>query len=109
MADDRKAKSGDTAVLSRRAALARLGIGTALAYSAPTIVHLDRSANATLSSTPCGRGRGRPRWCRGRNRHNHHGHDNRHGKGHDRGNGGGHDGDGNRRGRSRSRSRGHKG
>jgi hypothetical protein len=96
---DRKAKPGDTAVLSRRAALARLGIGTALAYSAPTIVHLDRSANATLSATPCSSGRGRPRWCRGRNRHNHHGHDNRHGNDHDR--------DGNRRGRSRSR--GHKG
>ena len=32
--------------LTRRAALARLGLGAAVAYSAPTVMHLDRSANA---------------------------------------------------------------
>ncbi len=39
--------------ISRRKALARLGLGAAVAYAAPTIVHLDRSANAAFSLTPC--------------------------------------------------------
>jgi hypothetical protein len=33
---------------SRRQALARLGFATAVAYAAPTILHLDRSAKATI-------------------------------------------------------------
>jgi hypothetical protein len=33
---------------SRRQALARLGLAGAVAYSAPTILHLDRSAKATI-------------------------------------------------------------
>ena len=33
---------------SRRAALARLGFATAVAYAAPTILHLDRSAKAQI-------------------------------------------------------------
>ncbi len=39
--------------LARRRALARLGLGAAVAYVAPTIVHLDRSANAKVRPTPC--------------------------------------------------------
>lgn len=34
------------AQMSRRKALAKLGIGAAIAYAAPTVLHLDRSANA---------------------------------------------------------------
>ena len=46
--------------LTRRAALARLGLGAAVAYSAPTVLHLDRSANATIRPTPCpGKGKGK--------------------------------------------------
>ncbi|HEX6101507.1 MAG TPA: hypothetical protein VF031_00535 [Alphaproteobacteria bacterium] len=33
---------------SRRQALARLGFATAVAYAAPTILHLDRSAKAQI-------------------------------------------------------------
>jgi hypothetical protein len=85
MSNDPKAKPGAKTELNRRAALAKLGISVALAYSAPTIMHLDRSANATLATTPCSRGRNKPRWCRRKDR----GRD--HGNGHDKGRGKGHD------------------
>ena len=39
--------------LTRRQALARLGLSSAVAYVAPSVVHLDRSANAQISPTPC--------------------------------------------------------
>jgi len=39
--------------ISRRRALSRLGLGAAVAYVAPTVIHLDRSANATVTPTPC--------------------------------------------------------
>jgi hypothetical protein len=39
--------------LSRRQALARLGLSSAVAYVAPSVLHLDRSANAQISPTPC--------------------------------------------------------
>ena len=82
MSDDQNEKSGDKTEMSRRAALARLGIGVAIAYSAPTIVHLDRSANATLATTPCSSGRRKPRWCKRKDRD--HGHDKDHKKRKDR-------------------------
>ncbi len=54
------------AALSRREALASLGLSAAIAYVAPTLVHLDRSANAQILPTPCrpggGGGKG-PRPC----------------------------------------------
>lgn len=56
--------------LSRRAALARLGLGAAAAYSAPVILKIDRESNA-LAATPCentGGGKKAPPWCRGRGR-----------------------------------------
>jgi hypothetical protein len=66
-APDRDAGSGgrqrDLAAgrLSRRAALARLGLGAAVAYAAPTLVRIDRSANAQILPTPCQPpGRGNP-------------------------------------------------
>jgi hypothetical protein len=57
--------------MDRRAALARLGLGAAVAYTAPTVLHLDRSANATVEPSPCsnqGKGKGVPAWCRRRGR-----------------------------------------
>ena len=53
----------ETTGLNRRQALARLGLGAAVAYSAPTILHLDRSANAVQPSCT-GKGKGNP-WCKG--------------------------------------------
>lgn len=39
--------------ISRRRALARLGIAAGVAYTAPTLVRLDRSANAKVLPSPC--------------------------------------------------------
>jgi hypothetical protein len=39
--------------LSRRRALARLGIAAGVAYTAPTLVRLDRTANAKVLLSPC--------------------------------------------------------
>jgi hypothetical protein len=52
--------------ISRRRALARLGIAAGVAYTAPTIVRLDRSANAKVLPSPCpppGGGGKRPPGC----------------------------------------------
>jgi hypothetical protein len=38
---------------SRRRALARLGLATAVAYSVPTLVRIDRSARAIVLPSPC--------------------------------------------------------
>ncbi|MEX2453375.1 MAG: hypothetical protein WD470_01650 [Rhodospirillaceae bacterium] len=49
--------------MRRREALAKLGLGAAAVYAAPTILHLDRSANAVQPScTGKGKGKGNP-WC----------------------------------------------
>lgn len=51
------------AAMTRRRALARLGLGAAAVYAAPTILHLDRSARAVQPScTGKGKGKGNP-WC----------------------------------------------
>lgn len=47
--------------MSRRKALTRLGLGVAVAYTAPTVLHLDRSANAVQPSCN-GKAKGNP-WC----------------------------------------------
>jgi hypothetical protein len=47
--------------LTRRAALARLGLAATAAYVAPTIMHIDRSANALVVPSPCSTGKGRRR------------------------------------------------
>ena len=39
--------------ISRRNALARLGFLAGIAYTAPSVLHLDRSANARIVPTPC--------------------------------------------------------
>ena len=48
--------------LSRRRALAKLGLAAAAAYVAPTVVHLDRSARAVQPSCTGGKANGNP-WC----------------------------------------------
>jgi hypothetical protein len=52
--------------MSRRRALARLGIAAGVAYAAPTLVRLDRTANAKVLPSPCpppgGKGK-RPPGC----------------------------------------------
>jgi hypothetical protein len=48
--------------LSRRRALAKLGLAAAAVYVAPTIVHLDRSAKAVSPSCTGGKAKGNP-WC----------------------------------------------
>ena len=47
--------------MTRRKALSRLGLGVAVAYAAPTVLHLDRSARAVQPSC-AGAGKGNP-WC----------------------------------------------
>lgn len=47
---------------TRRQALKRLGIGVAVAYVAPTVLHLDRSAKAVQPSCN-GNSKGNP-WCK---------------------------------------------
>ena len=54
-------KQSKQSPVSRRKALTRLGLGVAVAYTAPTILHLDRSANAVQPSCSGG-GKGNP-WC----------------------------------------------
>ena len=49
--------------VSRRRALTRLGLGVAVAYTAPTVLHLDRSAKAVQPSCN-GNSKGNP-WCTG--------------------------------------------
>lgn len=39
--------------MNRRKAPARLGLAAGVAYAAPTILHLDRSANAKTLPSPC--------------------------------------------------------
>lgn len=47
--------------VNRRQALSRLGLGVAVAYTAPTVLHLDRSAKAVQPSCN-GKSKGNP-WC----------------------------------------------
>ena len=47
--------------VNRRQALTRLGLGVAVAYTAPTVLHLDRSAKAVQPSCN-GKSKGNP-WC----------------------------------------------
>ena len=50
--------------VGRRQALARLGLGVAVAYTAPTILHLDRSGNAAVTPSCNSHSKGNP-WCKG--------------------------------------------
>jgi hypothetical protein len=56
--------AGTVADPGRRVALARLGLGAAAVYVAPTVLQLDRSARAVQPScTGKGGGKGNP-WCK---------------------------------------------
>lgn len=52
--DSRQAPSMDNTPPNRRAALAKLGLATIVAYGAPSIVHLARAAQAGPSKN-CGK------------------------------------------------------
>lgn len=54
-------KQSEKSSVSRRQALTRLGLGVAVAYTAPTVLHLDRSAQAVQPSCN-GKSKGNP-WC----------------------------------------------
>ena len=54
-------KQSKNSPVGRRQALARLGLGVAVAYTAPTVLHLDRSAKAVQPSCN-GNSKGNP-WC----------------------------------------------
>ena len=49
--------------IKRRAALARLGLTAVAIYAAPSVVHLDRSANAQVRPSCNSKGKGNP-WCK---------------------------------------------
>ena len=62
MADQQTTENTTSRDMSRRKALTRLGLAAGVAYAAPTIVHLDRSANAKVLPSPCappGSGKGK--------------------------------------------------
>jgi hypothetical protein len=50
----KKRAAPDTQVeISRRKALAKLGLVAGAAYAAPVVLHLDREAKAMMGVTPC--------------------------------------------------------
>jgi hypothetical protein len=49
--------------IKRRTALARLGLTAVAIYAAPSVVHLDRSANAQVRPSCNSKGKGNP-WCK---------------------------------------------
>jgi hypothetical protein len=53
MLDHSNSEDRTSTGMSRRKALARLGLAAGVAYAAPTIVQLDRSANAKVLPSPC--------------------------------------------------------
>jgi hypothetical protein len=62
MVDQSTSEDRTPRAMSRRKALTRLGLAAGIAYAAPTIVHLDRSANAKTLPSPCppgGKGKGK--------------------------------------------------
>ncbi|MDA0786985.1 MAG: hypothetical protein O3B37_11925 [Proteobacteria bacterium] len=63
MVDHSTSEDRTSGGMSRRKALARLGLAAGVAYAAPTIVQLDRSANAKNLPSPCpppgGKGKGK--------------------------------------------------
>lgn len=53
MKDQTSEENLETPGMDRRKALARLGLAAGVIYTAPTIVHLDRSANAKVLASSC--------------------------------------------------------
>lgn len=64
---DAREPAGGRGPLNRRQALTRLGLGAAVVYSAPTILHLDRAAAKKGVSVSCSKGKGKGKgksWCK---------------------------------------------
>ena len=53
LADQQTTENNTSRAMSRRKALTRLGLAAGVIYAAPTIVQLDRSANAKTLPSPC--------------------------------------------------------
>jgi len=62
MSDDQPMERPPDMSIGRRAALAKLGLSVLVVYAAPSIVHLDRSANAQVRPSCHGKSKGNP-WC----------------------------------------------
>jgi hypothetical protein len=62
MRDDKPMERRPDKLIGRRAALAKLGLSALVVYAAPSIVHLDRSANAQVRPSCHGKSKGNP-WC----------------------------------------------
>lgn len=62
MSDDKALDKQPDKSIKRRKALAKLGLSALAVYAAPSIVHLDRSANAQVRPSCNGKGKGNP-WC----------------------------------------------
>jgi hypothetical protein len=61
MADQQTNENKASRAMRRRKAIARIGLAAGVAHAAPTLVHLDRSANAKVLPSPCprpGKGKG---------------------------------------------------
>jgi len=63
MAKTIRDKSDSDVTLDRRKALAKLGLAAGVAYVAPLVVHLDRSANAGVTPSPCQPGSTKGKGC----------------------------------------------
>lgn len=62
MSDDKALDKQPDPSIKRRTALAKLGLSALAVYAAPSVVHLDRSANAQVRPSCNGKGKGNP-WC----------------------------------------------
>ena len=62
MSDDKAMERRPDKSIRRRTALAKLGLSVLVVYATPTIVHLDRSANAQVRPSCHGKSKDNP-WC----------------------------------------------
>jgi hypothetical protein len=62
MREDNPLENRPDKLIKRRSALAKLGLSALAVYAAPTVIHLDRSANAQVRPSCNGKTKGNP-WC----------------------------------------------
>lgn len=62
MSEEKPMESRPDKSIRRRTALAKLGLSALAVYAAPSVVHLDRSANAQVRPSCNGKSKGNP-WC----------------------------------------------
>lgn len=53
MTDSNHDRAATDASVSRRRALAKLGIATVVAYAAPSVLRINRNVHAFMGGTPC--------------------------------------------------------